>query len=291
MKNFQEEYEIRKNKIEENLLKFISLENVASPLKEAMQHLILAGGKRIRPIVAYETYRICGGKEEEEILFPCCAIEIVHTFTLIHDDLPPIDNDDLRRGVPTVHKAYGEDIAILAGDALFIYGIEVFLKSKSEPDRLLRALNSLVKALGPKGVIEGEVLDIKGEKMEPEENYLKRIHLEKTAIFFSSCLEIGAILANAKKEEISKFKEIGLEMGMAFQIQDDILDLTGDKEKMGKKVKKDINKMTFVKVFGLEKSIEIAKSHIDRAKFILDSLPYDTTFLKNLCDFIIKRTF
>lgn len=291
MKNFKEEYETKKKKIEENLIKFIFLQDVISPLREAMQHLIIAGGKRIRPILTYETYRICGGKDDEEIIPPACAIELVHTFTLIHDDLPAIDNDDLRRGVKTVHKAYGENIAILAGDALFIYGIELFLKSKSEPDRLLRALNSLVKALGPKGVIEGEVLDIKGEKMEPEENYLKRIHLEKTAIFFSSCLEIGAILASTKEEEISKFKEIGIEMGMAFQIQDDILDLTGDKEKMGKKVKKDINKMTYVKVSGLEKSIGIAKSHIDRAKYILDSLPYDTTFLKNLCDFIIKRTF
>ncbi len=291
MENFLREYEIRKKKIEENLLKFLSLENVTSPLKEAMQHLILAGGKRIRPILTYETYRICGGKEDHEIIPPACAIEIVHTFTLIHDDLPCIDNDDLRRGVPTVHKAFGEDIAVLAGDALFIYGIEVFLKSKSEPLKLLRALDSFVKALGPKGVIEGEVLDIKGEKMEPDVDYLKKIHLEKTAKFFSSCLEIGAILANAKKEEVEKFKEIGLEMGMAFQIQDDILDLTGDKEKVGKRVKKDINKMTYVKVFGLEKSIEIAKSHIDRAKFILDNLPYDTSFLKNLCDFIIKRTF
>ncbi len=291
MSNFKEEYEIRKRKIEESLNNFISISEVSSPLREAMRHLILAGGKRLRPVLVYETYRICGGKDDNEILPPACATELIHTFTLIHDDLPAIDNDDMRRGKPTVHKVFGEDIAILAGDALFIYGIEIFLKSKAKPEKILKALNSLLDALGPRGVIEGEVLDIKSVDMEPEEEYVRRIHTKKTAMFIASCLEIGAILGEAKEEEIKKFKEAGLEMGMAFQIQDDILDVTGDKEKLGKDVKKDANKMTYVRVYGLEKAREIAQKHIDRAKHLLKELPYKTDFLEKICDFIIERNY
>ena len=291
MSNFKEEYEIRKRKIEESLNNFISISEVSSPLREAMRHLILAGGKRLRPVLVYETYIICGGKDDNEILPPACATELIHTFTLIHDDLPAIDNDDMRRGKPTVHKVFGEDIAILAGDALFIYGIETFLKSKAKPEKILKALNSLLDALGPRGVIEGEVLDIKSVDMEPEEEYVRRIHTKKTAMFIASCLEIGAILGEAKEEEIKKFKEAGLEMGMAFQIQDDILDVTGDKEKLGKDVKKDANKMTYVRVYGLEKAREIAQKHIDRAKHLLNELPYKTDFLEKICDFIIERNY
>ncbi|MEN3043972.1 MAG: polyprenyl synthetase family protein [Candidatus Hydrothermales bacterium] len=291
MKNFLEEYNKRKAKIEEYLLKYITLKDVSSPLREAMQHLILAGGKRVRPIITYETYKVCGGEDDKEIIPPACAVEIVHTFTLIHDDLPAIDNDDLRRGVPTVHKVYGEDIAILAGDALFILGIEVFLDSKAKTERVLLALNSLVKALGPRGVIEGEVLDIKGESMELNTHYLKNIHFKKTALLFSSCFEIGAILGNADKEMISKLKDAGIELGMAFQIKDDILDATGEKEKTGKKIKKDINKMTYVKAYGVEKSLEIAKEHVNKAKLILEEFNDKTKFLRELCDFIIKREF
>jgi len=291
MDNFKEEYEIRKRKIEESLSNFISIDEVSSPLREAMRHLILAGGKRLRPVLVYETYRICGGKDDEEILPPACSTELIHTFTLIHDDLPAIDNDDMRRGKPTVHKVFGEDIAILAGDALFIYGIEIFLKSKSKPEKILKALSSLLNALGPRGVIEGEVLDIKSVDMEPEKEYVRKIHTKKTAMFISSCLEIGAILGEAKEEEIKKFKEAGLEMGMAFQIQDDILDVTGDKEKLGKNVKKDANKMTYVRVYGLEKAKEIAQKHIDRAKYLLKELPYKTDFLQKICDFIIERNY
>ena len=291
MSNFKEEYEISKRKIEESLNNFISINEVSSPLREAMRHLILAGGKRLRPVLVYETYIICGGKDDNEILPPACATELIHTFTLIHDDLPAIDNDDMRRGKPTVHKVFGEDIAILAGDALFIYGIEIFLKSKAKPEKILKALNSLLDALGPRGVIEGEVLDIKSVDMEPEEEYVRRVHTKKTAMFIASCLEIGAILGEAKEEEIKKFKEAGLEMGMAFQIQDDILDVTGDKEKLGKDVKKDANKMTYVRVYGLEKAREIAQKHIDRAKHLLKELPYKTDFLEKICNFIIERNY
>ncbi len=289
--NFKREYEIKKRKIEESLNKFILLKEVSSPLREAMRHLILSGGKRIRPILVYETYRICGGENEEEILPPACATELIHTFTLIHDDLPAIDNDDIRRGKPTVHKVFGEDIAILAGDALFIYGVEIFLKSIAKPDKIIRALNSLLNSLGPRGVIEGEVLDIKSIDKKPDEEYVKNIHTKKTANFISSCLEIGAILGGAREKEIKKFKEAGFEMGMAFQIQDDILDIIGDKEKLGKSVKKDINKMTYVKVYGLQKAREIAKEHIERAKKLLKEVPYKTDFLQKLCDFIIERNY
>jgi len=289
--NFREEYETIKRKIEESLINFISIEEVSSPLREAMRYLILAGGKRLRPLLVYETYRICGGKDDEEILPPACATELIHTFTLIHDDLPAIDNDDMRRGKPTVHKVFGEDIAILAGDALFIYGIEVFLRSKSKTEKILKALSSLLNALGPRGVIEGEVLDVKSVNMKPEKEYVRKIHTKKTAMFISSCLEIGAILGGAREEEIKKFKEAGIEMGIAFQIKDDILDATGNKEELGKNVKKDANKMTYVKVYGLEKAKEIAKNQIERAKKILKELPYNTNFLQKICDFIIERNY
>ncbi len=291
MQDFLKEYEKRRELIEIYLKKFLELEGVSSPLKEAMQYTIKAGGKRFRPVIMYETYRICGGRDEEEIMPPACAAELIHTFTLIHDDLPAIDNDELRRGKPTLHKVFGEDVAILAGDALFIYGIEVFLEAKSEPEKILKALKSLVKSLGSKGVIEGEVLDVKGVGMKPNQNYVKKIHAKKTALFISSCLEIGSIFGGANDEEIKKFKEAGFEMGMAFQIQDDILDIVGEKEKLGKEVRKDADKMTFVKVFGLEKSKEIARIHIQNAKKILKELPYNTKFLEKTCDFIISRNY
>jgi geranylgeranyl diphosphate synthase type II len=288
-KDFKKEFEKKRKRVERFLNKFLNLRKVPEPLRSSMRYTIKAGGKRLRPILVLESYEITGKDIEDEIMPPACAVEMVHTFTLIHDDLPAIDNDDFRRGKPTLHKIFGEDIAILAGDALFIYGIETFLKSEAAPKRVLEALKVFSKALGGEGVIAGEVLDIKGVGKKPNRRYLKKVHMLKTASLISVCLEIGAIIAGVKEREREIFKKAGREMGLAFQIQDDILDITGDEKKVGKKLRKDADKMTYPKLFGVERSKEIAQKHVNNAKKLLNLLPYNTDFLQDICDFIIER--
>jgi geranylgeranyl diphosphate synthase type II len=290
--DFLKEFEKRKREIDEEIFKFLKFDkNVPLTLRKSIPYPIKAGGKRIRSIIALSTYRLCGGKNKEYILPPAVSIELIHTFSLVHDDLPAIDNDDLRRGIPSLHKKFDEATAILTGDALFIYGIEVFLKSKAPPFLKMKALEVLVKAIGPCGVVGGEIYDIEGERKKPNKNYLKKIHILKTAEFFKACFLIGGIFAE-RFEKLKILESIGLKIGLAFQIVDDILDEIGDEEKMGKGVKKDINKMTYVKVFGVQKAKERAILEKEKAKRILIQNfeeSKEREFLENLFDFIVNR--
>lgn len=290
--NFLKEFEKRKREIDREIFKFLKFDkNVPLTLRKSIPYPIKAGGKRIRSIIAVSTYRLCGGKNKGYILPPAVSIELIHTFSLVHDDLPAIDNDDLRRGIPSLHKKFDEATAILTGDALFIYGIEVFLKSKAPPFLKMKSLETLVKAIGPSGVVGGEIYDIEGERKKPNKDYLKKIHILKTAEFFKACFLIGGIFAE-KFEKLKILEDIGVKIGLAFQIVDDILDEIGDKEKMGKDVKKDLNKMTYVKVFGIEKAKEKAIREKEKAKRILIENfeeSEERKFLENLFDFIVHR--
>lgn len=262
---------------------------------EAMNYSLKAGGKRLRPILTLEACRIVGGNEEDAIPF-AIAIEMIHTYSLIHDDLPALDNDDLRRGVPTNHKVYGDAMAILAGDGLLNYAFEIMLKSsigKENPAKYLNAINEIAKSSGVYGMIGGQVVDIESEDKKIEMEKLDFIHLNKTAAIIVGCMRAGAIIGDATEEQLENITKYATNIGLSFQIADDILDITGDESKLGKKVGSDIdnNKSTYPSLIGLEKSKEIANDLINEAKTRISNIKGDTEFLNDLAEYIVARDY
>lgn len=264
-----------------------------SILRKAMRYSLLAGGKRLRPILVLTTYEMFGKDDKNEIMPIAIAQEFIHTFTLIHDDLPAIDNDDLRRGRPTNHKVFGEAMAILSGDALFIEAFNLLLKSTLPANRLVSIMKIISKEIGTEGVIGGQVMDIESEKnRECNEEIVKYIHQKKTASFIRACIEIGAIAAGSDENTFNKLSNAGTLMGLAFQVVDDILDETSTKEELGKTPGKDrmSGKCTWVKVYGLEKSKMEAQNLINEAIKILDSVE-NSYILKEIARFIVERSY
>lgn len=262
---------------------------------EAMNYSLKAGGKRLRPILTLEACRIVGGNEEDAIPF-AIAIEMIHTYSLIHDDLPALDNDDLRRGVPTNHKVYGDAMAILAGDGLLNYAFEIMLSSsigKENPAKYLNAINEIAKSSGVYGMIGGQVVDIESEDKKIEMEKLDFIHLNKTAAIIVGCMRAGAIIGDATEEQLENITKYATNIGLSFQIADDILDITGDESKLGKKVGSDIdnNKSTYPSLIGLEKSKEIANDLINEAKTRISNIKGDTEFLNDLAEYIVARDY
>ena len=258
-------------------------------LFDAMHYSLTAGGKRIRPFLMFESAKICGATNTEEFLDIAIAIEMIHTYSLIHDDLPSMDNDDLRRGKPTCHKVFGEAIAILAGDGLLTYAFEKISSSQLQAEKLIKVIKTLARNTGINGMVAGQAGDILAEK-EGSFNDIQFIHENKTTKFIQACCEIGAILADATDKEINALKEYGYNIGMAFQIWDDVLDVIGDTAKLGKTTGKDIkqNKLTYPAIYGLEKSKEIAKSHVEKAIESISIFKNNET-LTQLAKFIIQR--
>lgn len=262
---------------------------------EAMNYSLKAGGKRLRPILTLEACRIVGGNEEDAIPF-AIAIEMIHTYSLIHDDLPALDNDDLRRGRPTNHKVYGDAMAILAGDGLLNYAFEIMLSSsigKENPAKYLNAINEIAKSSGVYGMIGGQVVDIESEDKNIEMEKLDFIHLNKTAAIIVGCMRAGAIIGDATEEQLENITKYATNIGLSFQIADDILDITGDESKLGKKVGSDIdnNKSTYPSLIGLEKSKEIANDLINEAKTRISNIKGDTEFLNDLAEYIVARDY
>lgn len=262
---------------------------------EAMNYSLKAGGKRLRPILTLEACRIVGGNEEDAIPF-AIAIEMIHTYSLIHDDLPALDNDDLRRGRPTNHKVYGDAMAILAGDGLLNYAFEIMLKSsigKENPAKYLNAINEIAKSSGVYGMIGGQVVDIESEDKKIEMEKLDFIHLNKTAAIIVGCMRAGAIIGDATEKQLENITKYATNIGLSFQIADDILDITGDESKLGKKVGSDIdnNKSTYPSLIGLEKSKEIANDLINEAKTRISNIKGDTEFLNDLAEYIVARDY
>lgn len=262
---------------------------------EAMNYSLKAGGKRLRPILTLEACRIVGGNEEDVIPF-AIAIEMIHTYSLIHDDLPALDNDDLRRGVPTNHKVYGDAMAILAGDGLLNYAFEIMLSSsigKENPAKYLNAINEIAKSSGVYGMIGGQVVDIESEDKKIEMEKLDFIHLNKTAAIIVGCMRAGAIIGDATEEQLENITKYATNIGLSFQIADDILDITGDESKLGKKVGSDIdnNKSTYPSLIGLEKSKEIANDLINESKTRISNIKGDTEFLNDLAEYIVARDY
>ncbi len=237
-------------------------------LVKAMRYTLFAGGKRLRPLLAIIGYELSDGKDLEGELLPiACGIEMIHTFSLIHDDLPAMDNDDFRRGKPTNHRVFGEAIAILAGDALFSHAFHTMVQSSMPPDRLVEVLKEITDAIGLDGMLGGQVADVTGENKPPSEEIVKYIHSRKTGKFIRASLKAGGIAAGAAPEIVDLFHRVGEKIGLTFQIVDDILDEIGEKDKLGKSVGKDreSGKQTYVRVFGLEKAKEKARELADSA--------------------------
>ncbi|XP_009141710.1 geranylgeranyl pyrophosphate synthase, chloroplastic/chromoplastic [Brassica rapa] len=238
------------------------------PLKihEAMRYSLLAGGKRVRPVLCIAACELVGG--EESLAMPAaCAVEMIHTMSLIHDDLPCMDNDDLRRGKPTNHKVYGEDVAVLAGDALLSFAFEHLASATSSdvsPARVVRAVGELAKAIGTEGLVAGQVADISSEGLDLNDvglDHLEFIHLHKTAALLEASAVLGGIVGGGSDEEIERLRKFARCIGLLFQVVDDILDVTKSSQELGKTAGKDLiaDKLTYPKLMGLEKSREFAE--------------------------------
>ena len=265
--------------------------NPQSKIYEAMEYSLYAGGKRLRPVLMLETAKMCGGSAEAILPF-ACAMEMIHTYSLIHDDLPAMDNDDLRRGMPTSHKKFGEAMAILAGDALLNKAFEITSSVKdAEPSLVLRAISMLSNSSGTEGMIGGQVVDIESEGKDIELSELKYLHLLKTGAIIRSSCTIGAVLSGASEEEIQAVDSFASNLGVAFQIRDDILDCTGTQEELGKPIGSDEaeNKNTYVKLLGLEKSRELVAEYSQKAISALDVFGEKAEFLKWLADYLVNR--
>ena len=268
-------------------------EGYQKTIMEAMNYSLKAGGKRLRPILTLESCRIVGGNEEDAIPF-AIAIEMIHTYSLIHDDLPALDNDDLRRGKPTNHKVFGEGMATLAGDALLNYAFEVMLSSaidKEDANKYLKAINEVAKHAGIYGMIGGQVVDVESENKVIDKDKLDFIHLNKTAAMIIGCMRAGAIVGGADKEALEKITTYAKNIGLSFQIVDDILDIVGDEKVLGKHVGSDIenHKSTYPALIGLDESRKVAKNLIEEAKDSISKVSGDSSFLKDLADYIISR--
>ncbi|WP_018132471.1 polyprenyl synthetase family protein [Effusibacillus pohliae] len=262
------------------------------PICEAMRYSLFAGGKRIRPILTLATVETLGG-DREEALPIACAIEMLHTYSLIHDDLPAMDNDDYRRGRPTNHKVYGDAIAILAGDALLTYAFQVLAEvdMQGREKEQLAIIRELASASGVQGMIGGQVADIQAAGKPADEATLLYIHRHKTGDLLTASVRMGAIFAGASPEELQLLTTYARNLGLAFQIQDDILDVVGDQEKLGKTVGADaaLGKLTFPSVYGLEESRNQLVRLTQEALAALDRLPRDTTILRAIADYLLKR--
>lgn len=261
-------------------------------LYEAMSYSINIGGKRIRPILNIMTYELF--KDDSETILPiAAAIEMIHTYSLIHDDLPAMDNDDLRRGMPTNHKVYGEAIAILAGDGLLNEAANIFfdyLESNCSPN-VIKACSYIMKASGADGMIGGQLVDIISENKEIDNHVLHFMHRKKTGALIKASIVAGAILANATDEDIKALETYGEKLGLAFQIIDDILDVTGNEDKLGKPVNSDVdnNKTTFVSTYGIKKCVELANQLTEECMDLLKGINKDTSNLENLTLYLLQR--
>ncbi|WP_373898382.1 polyprenyl synthetase family protein [Haloimpatiens sp. FM7315] len=257
---------------------------------DSMYYSISVGGKRIRPILMLLTYSMY--KEDYKDILPvACAVEMIHTYSLIHDDLPCMDNDDLRRGKPTNHKVYGEAMATLSGDGLLNEAMSIMFKYVIENKRGLEACYSISVASGVEGMIAGQVVDILGEGKKLSKEELNYMHKKKTGELIKAPIVAGALLGAAPKEDVEKLSLFGEKLGLAFQIKDDILDVIGDVNSLGKNTKSDAekNKATFVSQCGLQESIDFSKKVTSECIEILHKINGNTQDLESLTLFLLNR--
>lgn len=294
---FMEELQQKVEHINDVLEKFLPAEEGQQRIIfEAMNYSVRAGGKRLRPMLMEETYHMFGGSSA--VIEPfMAAIEMIHTYSLVHDDLPAMDNDEYRRGKKTTHAVYGEAMGILAGDALLNLAYETAAKAfdmEVADTRVARAFAVLAKKAGVYGMVGGQVVDVESEKSDDcpiTREKLDFIYRLKTGALIESSMMIGAILAGASSDEVSRVEQIAAKLGLAFQIQDDVLDVTSTLEVLGKPVGSDEknNKATYVTFEGLDKAVSDVERISKEAEEQLDDLGYDDAFLKELFEYLIHR--
>lgn len=263
-------------------------------VSDAMEYSLMAGGKRLRPMIMWETYKMSGGRDERIVLPFMAAIEMVHTYSLVHDDLPAMDNDEYRRGRKTTHIVYGEDMGILAGDALLNYAFETALSGFEDggsPVLKARALKIMADKSGIYGMLGGQVVDVEktGKPLSQEE--LLFIYSLKTGALLEAAFMTGAVLAGADDGTVKELEKAGHYTGMAFQIQDDILDIISTPEELGKPVHSDERneKSTYVSLYGMDKAVQAVKDYSEKALGILYSMPVQNLYLNTLVEMLIKR--
>ncbi len=278
--SYQERYEYFRRAAEEALRGAVPAD-VPEPLRSAMNYSLMAGGKRLRPVLLLAAYNLLCEDITPALPF-AAALEMVHTYSLIHDDLPAMDNDDLRRGKPTCHKVYGEGMAVLAGDGLLSLAFET-MASNGHP-KAFAALKELALRCGTRGMVAGQCADLNAEEQGGNEELLHYIHLHKTADLLTAPIVMGLTLAGADEELLSAGRDYGRNMGVAFQIIDDILDVVGSEAVLGKHIGKDAeeNKCTWVSVYGLEKARQDAEKYTRAAEDSLSPLGEKANFLKTL---------
>ncbi len=284
----------RRQLVEEALEKiFPTASGLQKRVVEAARYSLFAGGKRLRPILCLAAAEVAGG-DIRAVLPAACALEMIHTYSLIHDDLPAMDNDDYRRGVLTNHKVFGEAVAILAGDALLTEAFECFASCAGEglsPGRVLEVIRIAVKASGYRGMIGGQVIDLECENQKVSLATVEYMHIHKTGALLSASLEIGVILGGGDEAKIRAMKTYGHHMGLAFQITDDLLDVEGDPELMGKTPGSDAakNKMTYPALLGVIQSKAAAKEHVDSSLEALSGLGEAADPLRAIARYLLVR--
>jgi len=261
-------------------------------IHQAMRHSVFAGGKRLRPILCIEAGRAVVGSLPPEIEDLGAALEMLHTYSLIHDDLPALDNDDLRRGRPTCHKVFGEAIAILAGDGLQTQAYEVLSGLHCPPEARVRIIEEIARSTGTiNGMIGGQVVDLEAERTKPDAETLEYIHRSKTAALITASVVTGGIYAGASSEQVTPLRSFGQAIGLAFQIVDDVLDVTQTSEQLGKTAGKDAaaEKATYPALFGLEESRKRAAALLQSACKAVENFGPQAAVLKDLARFLIER--
>jgi len=261
-------------------------------IHKAMRHSVFAGGKRLRPVLCMEAGRMIAGSLPQKIEELGAAVEMLHTYSLIHDDLPALDNDDLRRGRPTCHKVFGEALAILAGDALQTQAYEVLARLACAAEARVRIIEEIARGTGTvAGMIGGQVVDLEAEHTKPTVEMLEYIHRSKTAALITASVVSGGIYAGAKGGEVRKLRAFGQSIGLAFQIVDDVLDVTQTSEQLGKTAGKDMasEKATYPGLFGVDESLRKADLLIETALGELDSFGERSKTLKELARYLVER--
>ncbi|WP_183244098.1 polyprenyl synthetase family protein [Anoxybacillus mongoliensis] len=280
-----------KEQIEQQLPAYIESLQAPETIKEAMLYSLQAGGKRIRPLLLLSTLHAF--QKPVHIGMPtACALEMIHTYSLIHDDLPSMDNDDLRRGKPTNHKVFGEANAILAGDALLTYAFQVVADAEAiSSDVKVRLISELAKAAGPEGMVGGQVADLEGEGKTIHLQQLEYIHRHKTGKLLQYSVRAGAILGEATEKQLTLLTAFADHLGLAFQIRDDILDIEGDEQKIGKKVGSDIenHKSTYPALLTLDGAKRKLRDHMKEARTLLHEVGVDASLLHYICDIVETR--
>lgn len=292
---FEEKMLNEKKFIEENLTRFLpKIEGKQKKLFESMHYSINAGGKRLRPILFLKAFNLIDSNIERAIPY-ACAIEMIHTYSLIHDDLPAMDDDDYRRGILTNHVKFGEGLAILAGDGLLNYAFELMLfnalKDFENSIQNLKCINEIAKGSGVYGMIAGQTVDLESEGKKIDKETMHFIHNHKTGDLIEKSALAGIILANGDEKEQNAICNYAKNIGIAFQIVDDILDIVGDQKILGKPIGSDEekNKATYPSIYGIEESRKMAKEYINKAKKSLDLFGEKAEFLRELAEYILMR--